>query len=261
MRPSTHLLLATSTTLLVSSSYAFVIPQDEVDVLAALAVNESQALPDCSTITSCVPSQGAAHIIVSRASTEPAGTGVLGAVADAVVAACPGSDIVANPYPALLSPYLPSEPYGVGNLTELVTTYQACCPHSKIVLMGYSQGAQVTADFLCGTSEVGFPATPAYAASVKDSLAAAVIMGDPTFVKGLPWDRGNASNVSYFPRQDNGACKPVAPVFISYCDSGDLYCDDGTAADALSIHTGYVTKYGAQAGNYTVDKIGGCPGA
>lgn len=84
----------------------------------------------------------------------------------------------------------------MGNLTQLVTAYQACCPASQIVLMGYSQGAQVTADFLCGTSEAGFPATRPYAAAVAEAVSAVVLMGDPSFVKGLSWDRGNASNVS-----------------------------------------------------------------
>lgn len=121
-----------------------------------------------------------------------------------------------------------------------MTTYQACCPDSKMVLLGYSQGAQVTADFLCGTSEVGFPASEAYASQVADvgasffffpflpthhhhlpafprrarrrgprtcspalanligkiAVDAVVLMGDPSFVKGQSWDRGNASNVS-----------------------------------------------------------------
>lgn len=125
----------------------------------------------CSNIT-CVPSgarAGAAHIIVTRASTEAQGPGILAAVANAVISACPGSDLAYNPYPALLDPYLPSEAQGVGNLTELVTDYQTCCPQSRMVLMGYSQGAQVTADFLCGTSEAGFAATPAYAAKVADA--------------------------------------------------------------------------------------------
>lgn len=84
----------------------------------------------------------------------------------------------------------------MGNLTQMVLSYQDCCPDSQIVLMGYSQGAQVTADFLCGRSSSGFPATPAYAASVADSVSAVVLMGDPSFVKGESWDRGNASNVS-----------------------------------------------------------------
>lgn len=35
-----------------------------------------------------------------------------------------------------------------------------------MVLLGYSQGAQVTADFLCGRSEAGFGPTPAYATQV-----------------------------------------------------------------------------------------------
>lgn len=78
----------------------------------------------------------------------------------------------------------------------MVTSYQSCCPDSQIVLLGYSQGAQVTADFLCGRSSAGFPATPAYASSVADAVSAIVLMGDPSFVKAESWDRGNASNVS-----------------------------------------------------------------
>ncbi|KAI3395861.1 hypothetical protein diail_798 [Diaporthe ilicicola] len=93
---------------------------------------------DCTNIT-CTPSTGAAHVIVSRASTEPPGTGVLGSVADAIVSSCPGSDIIANPYPALLNPYLESESAGVGNLTDIVLDYETCCPDSKMVLLGYSQ--------------------------------------------------------------------------------------------------------------------------
>lgn len=71
----------------------------------------------------------------------------------------------------------------------------------------------------------------------------------------------NASGSKYFPRQDNAACDPVAPVFISYCDSGDFFCDNGTASDAIAIHTGYVAKYGDAAAAYTIDKIGNCSGA
>lgn len=104
-------------------------------VLSLPALGHALSFPraDCANVT-CVPAKGAAHIIVSRASTEAPGPGILGQVADSVVASCAGSDIASNPYPALLSPYQPSEPEGVGNLTELVTSYQACCPDSKIVL-------------------------------------------------------------------------------------------------------------------------------
>ncbi|KAJ0118611.1 hypothetical protein J7T55_012863 [Diaporthe amygdali] len=212
---------------------------------------------DCSNIT-CTPSTGAAHIIVNRASTEAPGTGVLGSVAESIVASCPGSDIVANPYPALLDPYVESETAGVGNLTEIALQYQDCCPDSKMVLLGYSQGAQVTADFLCGRSSAGFPPTSPYSAIVAENIAAVVLMGDPSFVKGLAWDRGNASNVSFFPRLDNAACLPVAEKMISYCDSGDYFCDNGTSADALTIHESYVQVYGVDAAEYVVDKVQEC---
>lgn len=51
---------------------------------------------DCSLVT-CVPSTGAAHIIVSRASTEAQGPGILISVAEAIIDACPGSDYSFNP--------------------------------------------------------------------------------------------------------------------------------------------------------------------
>lgn len=100
------------------------------------------------------------------------------------------------PDPALLDPYVESQTQGIFNLTTLVTFYQACCPDSQIVLLGYSQGAQVTADFLCGRSSAGFVPTPAYASAVADAVSAVVLMGDPSFVKDLSWSQGNASNVS-----------------------------------------------------------------
>ncbi|ROW00459.1 hypothetical protein VPNG_07926 [Cytospora leucostoma] len=215
----------------------------------SLLARDYDCKTDCSN-TTCPPATGAAHIIVSRASAEKPGTGRLGPVADAVVSACPGSDVVANPYPALLDGYVGSETAGIDNLTLIVREYRECCPEAgKLVLLGYSQGAQVTADFLCGRSEVGFP------------VAAVVLMGDPSFVEDVPWDRGNASNKSFFPRLDNIACLPVADKMISYCDAEDYFCDNGTSADALAIHLGYVEEYGAQAVEYIVDKIGECDGA
>lgn len=71
--------------------------------------------------------------------------------------------------PALLSPYVESETQGIGNLSDMVTEYQTCCSDSKLVLLGYSQGAQVTADYLCGRSELGFEPTEAYASQVAAS--------------------------------------------------------------------------------------------
>lgn len=41
-------------------------------------------------------------------------------------------------------------------------------------------------------------------------VASIVLYGDPSFVKGQAWDQGTANGTSYFPREDNAACGPIA---------------------------------------------------
>ncbi|KAF5857737.1 hypothetical protein ETB97_005372 [Aspergillus alliaceus] len=66
-------------------------------------------------------------------------------------------------YPATWDnpPYSISEGQGVNETRRMLEEYTSTCPNSDIVLLGYSQGAQVVADVLCGTSESGFhPSSP-----------------------------------------------------------------------------------------------------
>ncbi|CAN8103920.1 unnamed protein product [Discula destructiva] len=207
------------------------------------------AAADCSSLT-CTTSGG--HIIVTRESYAPTGTSAMNIIALGVKDQCAGSDIVEVPYPATIDDYNSSEQQGVGNLTELVLEYQECCPESKLVLLGYSQGAQVTMDFLCGTTETGFPTTEAYAANATDNIASIVLYGDPSFVKDLPWDQGTANNTSFFPRQDNAACDPVADQLVSYCDYDDYYCDAGTS---VQVHASYVERYHTESIDYILSTL------
>jgi hypothetical protein len=94
------------------------------------AGNSSEANTTCAT---------GVHIIVARASTEPPGEGIIGAVATKVQQAVPGSDSEAVDYPATLTNYSISEPSGVAAMQTLIQNYVARCPSSKIALMGYSQ--------------------------------------------------------------------------------------------------------------------------
>lgn len=151
------------------TTLALLIPLLAVAQASTTPTSDNTTRTGCENIT-CVPQIGAAHILVSRGSTERPGTGILGVVASAIARACPGSNVVANGYAALLDPYVWSETGGVDSLTRMALGYKECCPAAagRMVLLGYSQGAQATADFLCGRSEVGFPATGSYAAAVAD---------------------------------------------------------------------------------------------
>jgi acetylxylan esterase len=111
------------------------------------------------------------HMIIARASTEMPGEGIIGAVATMVKASVPGSDSEAVDYPATLTDYPNSESSGVAAMTKLVESYATRCPSTKIALLGYSQGAQVAGDVICGRSEPGFNATqPLSAAFSKNSM-------------------------------------------------------------------------------------------
>jgi len=147
----------------------------------ALAVEVTVAFPSLSHIHNVVRADNSSsnatacatgvHIIVARASTEKPGQGIIGAVASQVTDAVPGSDSEAVEYPATLTDYLASEASGVAAMQKLIESYATRCPSSKIALMGYSQGAQVAGDVMCGTSEANFsPTAPLSAELSKNGM-------------------------------------------------------------------------------------------
>jgi hypothetical protein len=43
---------------------------------------------------------------------------------------------------------------------------------------------------------------------------------------------------------------------VSYCDSGDTYCDSaGNSEQGIRIHIGYVQEYGTNATDFVVSKL------
>ncbi|KAH8897976.1 cutinase [Thozetella sp. PMI_491] len=198
------------------------------------------------------------HMIVARASTEKPGTGIIGAVATQVQQQIPGSDIVAVDYPATLDNYLTSESQGVSAMTKLVNDYAVACPNSKMVLMGYSQGAQVTADTLCGTSEANFNATQPVSAEIASKVAAVVLMGDPSHTVGASFDQGTSTKNGIFPRRNVAACNGLAARMVSFCNDQDTFCDSGPQNQTgIDVHISYVQTNGDAAVKFIVSKAKG----
>jgi len=201
------------------------------------------------------------HLIVARGSNEPAGVGRIGSVANGVVAAIPGSQIEAISYPATFDNYSTSVATGTGAMKIALTQYSSRCPDSKIALLGYSQGAHVVGDTLCGNTEdrdidnmdFDFNVTTPVAASVVDhSVIAAILFGDPTHDTSASWNRGTSTRDGLSPRENVTACESYAPKIESYCDTGDIYCDLG---NDTTVHGSYFSKYTINAVEFIVAKF------
>ncbi|KAK3935285.1 acetylxylan esterase precursor [Diplogelasinospora grovesii] len=186
------------------------------------------------------------HVYGARETTVPQGYGTSKGLVDMVVQAYPGATSEAIVYPACGGQsncggvsYENSASQGTQAVLKAVTDFNKKCPDTKIVLIGYSQGGQIMDNSLCG----GGGATLAGAALA--SVKAAIFMGDPHNVVGLPYNVGTCKAKGFAARPSGYQCSPASPSIIqSYCDSTDPYCCNGNDANS---HQQYVNKYGNQA--------------
>ncbi|CAM1505888.1 Fc.00g115250.m01.CDS01 [Cosmosporella sp. VM-42] len=193
------------------------------------------------------------HLLVARGSTELPGDGALGLLAARIIQANPGATQEAIDYPALINNYASSVRTGTSAVQSQLTTYVDQCPDSKIVLLGYSQGAQILGDALCGGNAAGKgPVTPPIASNIADNVAAIVLYGDPRNVAGKTFDKGTSTTNGIFPRPSTQSCDIFANVTASYCDRGDPVCAKG---NNLAVHFMYPQKYNKAAARFVNQKL------
>ncbi|KAI1341088.1 acetylxylan esterase [Xylariaceae sp. FL0016] len=186
------------------------------------------------------------YVFGARETTVSQGYGTSKGLVDMIVQAYPGAGSEAIVYPACGGQsscggvsYDNSASQGTAAVVKAVTDLNKKCPNTKIVLVGYSQGGQIMDNALCGGS--GSTLTGTALSAVK----AAIFMGDPHNVKGLPYNVGTCQAGGFAARPSGFQCSPASPSIIkSYCDSADPYCCNGNDANA---HQQYVNKYGQQA--------------
>ncbi|KAI6779323.1 Acetylxylan esterase-like protein [Emericellopsis cladophorae] len=220
-----------------------------------------------SSVVSAVALAGAAtasvecarglHIIVARGSNEDAGTGITGTLADRIADRIPGSNVAALDYPATITDpaYFESVDDGSDEMRDVLQEYIDECPGGKVAVMGYSQGAQVSADAFCGDvttsgfgDEDGLPFQ-----LVDDPIVAIVLFGDPSHVANATYNRGTADSDGLFPRRDQDECEKLGSRIVSYCDEGDEYCDLSGERD-YDVHGEYVQRYGDEVVDFVVDR-------
>jgi hypothetical protein len=219
--------------------------------LVALAAPAASAAP---------PSGGCAavNLIVARASTEAPGEGVTQSLATQIVNSSTQTvSQEAVVYPATLTNYASSESQGVTNAEQELTAAVQNCPNQKQVLLGYSQGAQVSMDVVAGNSEVGRAVAPVSTA-ISSHVVAIANFGDPGHVVGQPWDLGTATVRGLFPRSSAQVALLAAfggsSRIAAWCDANDPYCASGIN---LTVHLTYLNRYQNAAANFVLSRIGG----
>ena len=214
--------------------------------------------PEARAVTAPPSGCAAVNIITARASTEAQGEGITGSLVTQIVNSSTQTvSREAVVYPATLTNYTSSESQGVTNAEQELTTAVQNCPNQKEVLLGYSQGAEVSMDVIAGNSEVHGTVAPV-STSISSHVAAIANFGDPGHVVGQPWDLGTATQNGLFPRSNSqlqmlsafGGSSKIA----AWCDFNDPFCASG--AD-LTVHMTYLNRYQNAAASFVLSKIGG----
>jgi hypothetical protein len=198
------------------------------------------------------------NLIVARASTEDVGEGITQRLATQIVNSSKQTvSQEAVVYPATLTNYVSSESLGVTNAELELTTAVHDCPKQKEVLLGYSQGAEVSMDVIAGNSEVSGNMSPVSTA-ISSHVVAIANFGDPGHVAGEPWDLGSATLPGVLPRGSAQVALLAAfggsSKIAAWCDSNDPYCASG---NKLRVHLTYLDRYQDTAASFVLGKIGG----
>jgi acetylxylan esterase len=216
------------------------------------------AAPGARAVAPPASGCAAVNLIVARASTEAPGEGITQSLATEIVNSSTQTvSQQAVVYPATLTNYASSESLGVTDAEQELTTAVNNCPNQKEVLLGYSQGAEVSMDVIAGNSEVGGTMTPVSTA-ISSHVVAIANFGDPGHVVGEPWDLGTATHNGLFPRSSaqlrSLAAFGGSSKIAAWCDSNDPYCADGAN---LTVHLTYLNRYQGAAASFVLSKIGG----
>ncbi|KAL2163869.1 hypothetical protein VTH06DRAFT_3079 [Thermothelomyces fergusii] len=194
------------------------------------------------------------HVFGARETTAPPGYGTSQGLVNMVLQAYPGATSEAIDYPACGGQwscggvdYDSSAYQGTQAVVSAVTSFNQRCPDTKIVLIGYSQGGQIMDNAYCG----GAGAT--LSGNALNAVKAAIFLGDPHYVSGLPFNVGTCQAGGFAARPPGYQCSPGnANNIKSYCDAEDPYCCNGWDANH---HQQYVNIYGQQALSFIRSKL------
>ncbi|EGP86520.1 unnamed protein product [Zymoseptoria tritici ST99CH_3D1] len=224
--------------------------------IATVLVASGQALPSLEDRQSGCPP---IHIFGARETTASPGFGTAGVFINLIVGAYPSATTEAINYPATGGDsYGSSMRTGVANIANQINSFNQRCPQAKLVVVGYSQGAQISDNAICGGGDPnqGLTDTRALLTSAAGTAVKAIILaGNP---RNSPAEKsvfgyGSCNAQGFSPRPAGFSCSTFAARIRSYCDAADPYCCTGNDAAA---HQAYGRIYGQNALAFVKSKLG-----
>ncbi|KAF2717302.1 carbohydrate esterase family 5 protein [Polychaeton citri CBS 116435] len=198
------------------------------------------------------------HIFGARETTVPPGYGSAITVVDEILHDHPASTSEAINYPACGGgancggvSYSASVANGTNAVVSAVSAFAAKCPHTELVLVGYSQGAEIFDNALCGGGDPNQGLTTS-GSIASYNIKAAIFMGDPRFEAGAPYNVGSCEAGGFDARPAGQYCGSYDGKIRSYCDAPDPYCCNGNNA---TVHQGYGQEYGQAALKFVNSKL------
>lgn len=181
--------------------------------------------------------------------------GLIGSLSTNIMNAIPGSTNRTFPYDKTDTKHNPEAiPKGAARMLDWIHTYHEACPKTKMVVLGYSAGAMIAMNALCGATNP-FPDTAGLDASWSDTVIGGIMYGDQTRVAGQNYDAGTCqAHNGKVPRGNPATCSNFA--LQSYCDRGDPECCyeyAGFQGD-INNHFAYPGEYDQQAAKFIVER-------
>ncbi|KAI7269891.1 acetylxylan esterase precursor [Hortaea werneckii] len=222
-------------------------------VSALLASALAAPAPELQTRQSC-PN---IHVVAARETTAPAGYGSASTFVNLILQAYPGSTSEAVNYPATGgNSYGTSVQQGTQNVANQINSFNQRCPNSRLVIVGYSQGAQIEDNALCGGGDPNQGITytyPLITSAASNAIKAVIWAGNPRNSPAETFHYGSCTAGGFDPRPSGFSCSTYQSRIRSYCDASDPYCCNGNNAQT---HNGYGGEYGQNALSFVRARLG-----
>jgi hypothetical protein len=113
---------------------------------------------------------------------------------------------------------------GISAIASAVNSFNSRCPNTQLVIVGYSQGAQITDNAFCGGPDSGqgySQTTPAFSAAALNQIKAVIEMGNPRYVYGVSYQVGTCRTQGFSARPSGYSCSVStiqSQIMISWSD-------------------------------------------